>query len=191
MKHKTGKNIQCTQCSQLFYIPLNRFETAKYCSRSCKWKGEASNHNINCEICGKNFTVIHTRKDIAKYCSRSCYYKAQHLKGSIKVFCKHCNNSFRKSPSTNRVFCSVKCRSSYQLLSFSQNRSTLRVQFIRRNLLIECNDCSWNKYPKLLGIHHQDHNNKNNTFDNLIVLCPNCHSIRHMKHVVHSRAAAL
>lgn len=28
-------------------------------------------------------------------------------------------------------------------------------------------------------LHHVDHNNKNNTYDNLLVLCSNCHSGHH------------
>ena len=36
---------------------------------------------------------------------------------------------------------------------------------------------------KKLNVHHKDRNRKNNDYSNLEVLCPNCHSIEHMKHI--------
>ncbi len=43
----------------------------------------------------------------------------------------------------------------------------------------ECNHCRlllWNGVPIKLELHHKDGNNKNNSRDNLELLCPNCHS---------------
>lgn len=59
-------------------------------------------------------------------------------------------------------------------------------KFIRKYLLeqanYKCELCHWgekNPYSGLipLEIHHKDGNYKNNTLENLQVLCPNCHSL--------------
>ena len=59
-------------------------------------------------------------------------------------------------------------------------------KFVRKFMLekanYKCELCGWGKenpYSHLipLEIHHKDGNYKNNTLDNLQVLCPNCHSL--------------
>lgn len=56
---------------------------------------------------------------------------------------------------------------------------------LRRGLIKSCSRCGYNKHPQLLGIHHKDKNRENNNIENLEVLCANCHSEAHLKHVVH------
>ena len=48
-----------------------------------------------------------------------------------------------------------------------------------------CENCGFNAVPEILGIHHKDKDRTNNDISNLAVLCPNCHSIEHMKHIAH------
>lgn len=55
---------------------------------------------------------------------------------------------------------------------------------LTRGLINQCNRCSYNETPKILGVHHKDHDRTNNLLENLEVLCPNCHSLEHMKHIV-------
>lgn len=43
----------------------------------------------------------------------------------------------------------------------------------------KCADCGYKKYPKVLQVHHIDENRKNNSIENLVVLCPTCHNVRH------------
>ncbi len=42
----------------------------------------------------------------------------------------------------------------------------------------KCERCSYNKVT-ILQAHHKDRNKKNNTLDNLELLCPNCHMEEH------------
>ena len=42
-----------------------------------------------------------------------------------------------------------------------------------------CADCGWNKYPEVLQVHHINKNRKDNSIENLVVLCPTCHNTRH------------
>lgn len=46
-----------------------------------------------------------------------------------------------------------------------------------------CESCNvglmYNDKPLTLQLHHVDGNNKNNSLNNLMILCPNCHSQTH------------
>lgn len=52
-------------------------------------------------------------------------------------------------------------------------------------LINECKVCGYNEYPDILGVHHIDKNRANNTPENLMVVCPNCHSLLHRRHISH------
>jgi 5-methylcytosine-specific restriction endonuclease McrA len=56
---------------------------------------------------------------------------------------------------------------------------------LRSNMIIMCNRCGYNSEPRILGVHHIDRNRMNNEISNLEVLCPNCHSLEHLKHINH------
>jgi len=52
----------------------------------------------------------------------------------------------------------------------------------RKHLISEigkCERCGYNKIPEILQLHHKDGNRKNNTRENIILLCPNCHEEVH------------
>lgn len=181
----TGKEITCQTCGKIFYIPKNRFGTAKFCSYKCM--GAASKREFRgvCEICGNEFTYVACREGKAKYCSRKCYYKAQHLKGTVTIKCKECGKDFQTSPSCHRVFCSRACLWINKKKTINGSRSTMRRAMLRRELIEKCLDCGYDAHKEILGIHHIDGNEDNNSIENIAVLCPNCHSVRHSKHIVH------
>lgn len=185
MKPRTGKIINCRGCNKEFYIPINRFATAVYCSRSCKALYTLEQINATCGICNKQFTHISSRCNKAKYCSRTCYYKAMKNRGTVTIKCRHCDKDFKTSPSKNRIYCSKSCVNKENKKSFRPKYTTVRKQMIRRDMLKSCIDCGYDEVPAILGVHHIDHNRKNNSLDNLAVLCPNCHSLRHNKHIAH------
>lgn len=61
---------------------------------------------------------------------------------------------------------------------FSRNLSTLRNYLIEKNGY-RCNECQldkWNNLKIVLEVHHIDGDRKNNKLENVILLCPNCHS---------------
>ena len=60
-------------------------------------------------------------------------------------------------------------------------RTQIRRYILSHNLLeYKCQDCGieseWNQKPLILELHHKDGNNENNNLENLMFLCPNCHS---------------
>jgi 5-methylcytosine-specific restriction endonuclease McrA len=43
----------------------------------------------------------------------------------------------------------------------------------------ECKKCGWKEYPQVLEVNHIDCNRKNNSIENLEILCPTCHRVYH------------
>ena len=185
MKPPTGKNIKCKFCHKCFYIPKNRFLSAVYCSRSCKAKSTRIQIKKKCEVCQKEFEHISSRCNTAKYCSRACYYKSNYKKGSIEHECFHCHKKFWDSPSKKRKYCSKACVNKESKKTFQPNYTTVRKAMLNRDMIKECEKCGYNAVTSILGVHHKDGNKRNNTITNLVVLCPNCHSLEHNKHICH------
>jgi hypothetical protein len=186
-KPRTGKEISCAHCGSMFYVPKNRFDSAKYCSLSCKWEAEVTRKTKACEQCGTQFTYVANRGKTAKYCSNSCKGKAyQNRNGSVECTCANCGKTFKTSPSKPRIFCSAECRGiGHRTDKFATNVG-VRKALARRGLITKCEKCGYSEHPEILGVHHINHDHSDNRIENLIVLCPNCHSLEHGRCVVHA-----
>jgi len=184
----SGQIINCLSCNKEFYIPLNRIGIAKYCSRKCKDLYCAVKIKTNCKICDKEFEHISARCNKAKYCSRKCYYKSQQKKGTIIFKCHHCDKEFKGSPSDigKRKYCSIQCVKKKNHAIWKPKFSFVRKAMKARGMLNSCKRCGYKEHHQILGVHHKDRNRKNNELSNLEILCPNCHSIEHMRHTPHS-----
>ena len=107
--------------------------------------------------------------------------------------CLNCNIPLEKSI---KKYCSNKCQKEYEYKKYisewkNGNISGMRGKYqismhIKRYIFEKynnkCSICGWNKvnpYTKTipLEIEHKDGNFENNNEDNLILLCPNCHSL--------------
>ena len=185
-KPHTGKFVSCLSCYKQFYIPVNRFETAKYCSRKCKDKENTIRIIKNCLICGKEFEHISARCNTAKYCSRLCYHRSQKGRGAKEFKCATCDIKFMSSPSKRYKFCTPKCRGLFHRASEEYaDFKSLRKAWVLRGYIQYCEICKYDAVKEILGIHHRDGNRKNNKKDNLLIVCPNCHSLIHRKHIPH------
>lgn len=180
-----SENRACLNCGSFIKVPPHRFETFKYCSMKCKGLAERNKIVAVCEVCSKSFEHISCRSNSAKYCSRKCYHKAQRLKGSIVCSCKHCGKEFKTSPSRKRIYCSRECVNKSEKYVFTPTFQTVRKAMKRRDMIIKCERCEYDEMPEILGVHHKDRNRKNNDLSNLEVLCPNCHSLEHLRHIAH------
>ena len=72
------------------------------------------------------------------------------------------------------------------LMEYLANSKDIQSNKVRIRLLEEgykehkCENCGlseWLEKPIPLELHHKNNNHLDNTFENLMILCPNCHSI--------------
>lgn len=108
--------------------------------------------------------------------------------------CLNCGNIMKNI--SRGKFCSNLCHSEfvfnnkiYKWLSeekFELNKSSGASNYIKRWLLKinknKCQNCGWDKINETskkcpLEIHHVDGDAYNNDISNLMILCPNCHSL--------------
>lgn len=186
MKKSSLIDITCLYCKTIFKVKKYRKDTAKYCSRSCGGFFARENGSRNCLICKKSFHFISCRANVAKYCSNNCRYIAHTGKGLTEYTCHHCNLKFKDSKSCKRKYCSRACVNKSNKKIWNPAFSTIRKAMLSCGMIKSCNRCGFNENINILGVHHIDRDRKNNKLDNLEVLCPNCHSIEHSKHINHA-----
>lgn len=186
MKSFSGKILKCLYCSKECKIPNHRKNSFKYCSRKCGALYVRISIKKNCKICDKEFEHISSRANSAKYCSKKCYYKSQVKRGKTPFKCFHCQKEFFDSKSANRKYCSRACVNKVEKKIYIESYPTVRKKMKKYGLIEKCAHCGYDEIPRILGVHHIDKNTKNNSRENLIVLCPNCHSIAHCKHIIHT-----
>ncbi|MCI8345824.1 MAG: HNH endonuclease [Clostridia bacterium] len=106
--------------------------------------------------------------------------------------CINCNKEIKK----RSKYCSNKCQKEYQYKTYINKWKNSEINGMRGEYQIssyiktylfnkynnKCARCGWgeiNKYTNKipLEIEHIDGNYKNNKEENLILLCPNCHSL--------------
>ena len=149
---------------------------------------------IICKECSSPF-IRSGMKHI--FCGQSCSAKYNNRLRPVfpkkDILCPFCKKLFNRRG--KQQCCSIKC--SKLLLRQTRNNQILNGTFkyssiiseavIKRRFLIQqngeqCSKCGWNKknpstQKSPLELHHIDGNCANNTFDNLVILCPNCHSL--------------
>ena len=108
------------------------------------------------------------------------------------MLCLNCNSII----SNRNKYCSNKCQLEYQYKKYINNWKSGLINGMRGNYQIsmhiktylfikynnKCAKCGWsqvNPYTNSipLEVDHIDGNYKNNSEENLILLCPNCHSL--------------
>lgn len=188
MRYKTsGKIMNCIHCNQDVYVMPSRYDTFKFCSRSCGFKYRSTREftkNV-CATCDVIFTIPKLREKTSKYCSVKCYHISLKGRGTVTLKCRHCEKNFKTSPSKKRIYCSRQCVNKESTKTFKPSFVCVRNAMIKRGMVEKCEKCGFDEFKQILGIHHKDRNRKNNNINNLQVLCPNCHSIEHMKHIPH------
>jgi len=177
----------------------------KFCSVicSCRYKAKISHkraikkyyENPNyCLECGKIIKVKKKERPAGtrrrKFCSRSCSAIYNNKNKIKKRFCLNCGKEIN-----SKKYCNSSCQSKYQNKKYierwlegkengiSGNSISGRIRnFMLKEANYKCSKCGWNEKNLITGniplhIHHIDGNYKNNAYENLRVLCPNCHSL--------------
>ena len=109
---------------------------------------------------------------------KKCLFCGKELKNRQKKYCSHaCQKNFEREKYVNEWLSGKKLvlRGKYQL------SSTIR-QYLLQKANYKCSKCGWGEKNPYSGkysleIDHIDGNYKNNSPENLRVLCPNCHSL--------------
>ena len=110
----------------------------------------------------------------------------------VLINCLNCHNKINKK----NKFCSNKCQKEYEYKEYIKKwrnnevtglRGAYQISMYIKTYLFKkyknkCAKCGWgeiNKFTKNipLEVEHIDGNYMNNNEENLILLCPNCHSL--------------
>lgn len=112
--------------------------------------------------------------------TRGCNYRT--LKEKAKLYnldVSHFDYSYARTHNGKRI---LKNRTNDEI--FNENipikTASVKKEYVNRILgIAHCEQCgitNWNKKELVFQLHHKDGNHKNNKLENLILLCPNCHS---------------
>jgi hypothetical protein len=118
-------------------------------------KASKNRVSFKCEVCGKEFTV--TKSDVVR----------------------------RKRMGSKIKYCSATCRAvgmKGRWLKKSKDLiNTVGITYRLRKSIRKCQICGFDVEPRILTLHHKDMNHSNNSPKNLLLVCPNCHSLEHIK----------
>jgi len=140
-------------------------------------------------------------------CSKKCSYELSSIKLSSRFIpnqynekneskwkiykCKQCEKSFEALKSRKPKFCSVKCKGEWQKENLKgknnpnwkptnlKNPYTHIHHQIRKQLVKERKKCENCESKIHLQVHHKDRDRRNNTPNNLLLLCKICHANLH------------
>lgn len=112
------------------------------------------------------------------------------------IICRNCGKKMHPFYSSFGYYCSVYCQMKFQTelkikdwlngKTNPYNTNGLLRPWARRYLFKinnnKCSKCGWNEINVTTGkipleVDHIDGNYRNNSLDNLRLLCPNCHSL--------------
>lgn len=184
--------ISYTQYKNLT-IKAKNYNRLFYCSNECK-KLKFGTKKCICNFCGKEFEKnqynIKHRK--LHFCSKVCFN--EYLKETKKsnkakeTVCLNCGKNYFIQQASRGKFCSIKCSAQYRLKQSEQkilNGICVSERILKNYLLRHYSkcmnpECKWdwtdNNNP-ILELQHKDGNHLNNTLENCLLLCPNCHSL--------------
>ena len=113
--------------------------------------------------------------------TRGCNYRTLKSKAALyNIDTSHFSSIYARTHNGQRT---IKNRTNEQI--FIENGrikiESVKSAYIDRilNKIPKCECCgieTWNEKTIVFQLHHKDGNNKNNKIENLILLCPNCHS---------------
>lgn len=162
--------------------------------------------NVSCAQCGVLFHKTPSKQKKSRsglfFCCRECKDKAQRI-GGIKAirpahygaieyreYCLYCKTKIPKHRCRRRKYCSHSCSVTHKkeilYLQIEGGDVNLPTKNYKHYLIDKfgekCQLCGWgekNIYSNTIPIEleHIDGNSLNNELKNLLLLCPNCHSL--------------
>lgn len=204
---KENYEYKCDNCKKIIsgkkaydiikHIKNNQTKTG-YCSNECRQQAFNSKKiQVQCHWCKKNFE--RRPKSIRSqyvFCDATCRTRWHNEQRTEYIECFGCKKSFKRKKRKNPIYCNVKCQRKFEYENYikdwkdgkndgsngGENVST----HIRKYLFLinnnKCSLCGWgekNIYTQKipLQVDHINGDWKNNTEQNLKLLCANCHSL--------------
>jgi hypothetical protein len=153
----------------------------------------------HCEYCKLPFDapVREHKRGRARFCTLRCAARSHQANIAApppNCVCAHCGIKFHKPPSkvanskSGLVFCCRAHKDTAQRIGgiaqimpkhYGTDNAYRRRAFATYPHV--CSDCSWDKYSRVLVVHHIDGDHSNNDLDNLKLVCPTCHSVAHYR----------
>jgi 5-methylcytosine-specific restriction endonuclease McrA len=144
-----------------------------------------------CETCGKEFytTPARVRQSsrngvMIRFCSIKCRAIGYMGDGNPmwgKTISKEAKERMISNPN-RRKFDNSKDNPNFKRFQEKPHSKSTTHRW-RKELICKrgavCEKCGYNEHPEIIEMHHKDCNRKNQTEENLILLCPNCHDSTH------------
>lgn len=153
---------------------------------------------IKCSLCDKWFERKKSQVERAKknYCLEDCQHEAR--KDGTVFSCFICHKEIYRPQKaieknvSKKFFCSQKCCMLWQNSEFVREKhpnwkggkSSYRGTLTKQDSHPFCKACLKDD-KRILVVHHIDQNRKNNSLENLVWLCHNCHHLIHKHQDIH------
>lgn len=136
-----------------------------------------------CEQCGVIFHVKWRNAwDQTRFCSRTCSGKAHTAKRSVQRNCAFCDKDMSvplfRVKANRGTYCSKACYSN--ACTQAEKPGCYRINAFK-SFERKCHDCGYDVHPEIILVHHIDGNRRNGKLNNLVLVCPNCHTLRHLR----------
>lgn len=174
------RRFNCLYCKKESIQIRQRTRPKVFCNSYCRNKALSENNKVNkiCVICKKDYSVDFKSAKKSVSCSKKCYEK---YRGGLKIAdCMYCGKDVLGRQTSNRrkdfIFCSKSCHGRFKIRLKEPKSYSRKVYWnkIKNKEKICCDLCNITDIH-ILTIHHIDENRKNNSLDNLQLLCYNCH----------------
>lgn len=166
------KIFKCKKCNKSFEGLVNMKQI--FCSRKCYWTAYPK-IKITCSNCKKEFLTFHCYKE-RKYCSIKCMYKDE--KWKLKQRMQLVTLKTREKISKGNKGKQTGDKNG----NYKHGLNTIK-RVLREKANGICQICNEGIKGELgfLDMHHKDMNRHNNTLENFLYICPNCHRKEHLK----------
>ncbi|TSC96285.1 MAG: hypothetical protein CEN88_374 [Candidatus Berkelbacteria bacterium Licking1014_2] len=152
---------------------------------------------VKCQSCHKDFYIkpCHQKYGWGKFCSNRCYniHRKSKLKGK-NIACFMCGKKFYRTPNdikkskSGKFFCNKSCQTIWRnsIVHIGENHPNwkggehqeYKIFLEKSNKPKICSNCRL-RDKRVLIAHHIDKKRSNNTIENLVWLCLNCHHLVH------------
>ena len=146
-------------------------------------------YNLNpklCQQCNKPLEYSSRKYNFCGHSCRATFYNNAN-RTTVKWICEGCNKEHESLPHKVKKFCNHVCqrivtkKETWERLQRGEisDRGVIRITLMREvgRHCFECGLEEWRGHPIPLEVDHIDGNAGNNSFENLRIICPNCHGI--------------